>query len=115
MVMTRSRRTATTGARLFHGLSDPTRLGILLELREHGELRVTDLVSILGCSQANVSKHIACLRSCGVVAGRAEGRETYYGIEHREVDRLLRAADGLLDVIGHDVALCGVHAPSGRR
>ena len=107
----KSEAATATGARLFHGLSDPTRLGILLGLREQGELRVTDLVARLGCSQANVSKHLACLRGCGLVTGRVDGRETHYRIEHREVERLLRAADDLLNVIGHDVALCRSHAP----
>lgn len=113
MVMSRP-RAAVEGARLFHGLADPTRLGILLELRERGELRVADLVPLLGCSQANVSKHLACLRGCGLVTGRVDGRETFYRIEHREVTKLLRAADVLLEVIGHDVVTCGVHAPRGQ-
>src|SRR5712691_10513995 len=56
-------------AKLFRGLADPTRLGVLLALQGR-ERRVVDLVAELGTSQANVSGHLACLRDCGLVADR---------------------------------------------
>jgi predicted ArsR family transcriptional regulator len=63
--------------RLLHGLSDPSRLRLLGALRE-GEQRVSDLVAETGLSQPNVSKHLACLRGCGLVAREKRGREVFY-------------------------------------
>lgn len=92
-------------AKLFRGFSDPTRLGILLALLE-GERRVVDLVDELGCSQANVSGHLACLKDCDLVADRPEGRAVYYRIAHPEVTELLRTAERLLAATGTHVELC---------
>lgn len=93
-------------AKLFRGLADPTRLGVLLAL-EGGERRVVDLVSELGTSQANVSGHLACLKDCGLVADRAQGRANFYRLVRPELAALLRAAEDLLAGVGHDVELCG--------
>jgi ArsR family transcriptional regulator, cadmium/lead-responsive transcriptional repressor len=106
---------ATVSAKLFRGLGDPTRLAILMQLAHVGEQRVVDLVSFTGTSQANVSKHLACLAGCGLVVGRPSGRETYYRVEHPELIQLLRAAEELLGVTGHDVELCRNHAPIGSK
>lgn len=93
-------------ARLFHGLSDPTRLRILLELLD-GERRVTDLVAAVGTSQPNVSNHLACLRECGLVVDRpAERRQVFYSIARPELREVLMASERLLVESGHDVRLC---------
>lgn len=86
-------------ARLFHGLSDPTRLSILLALRD-GERRVTDLVAAVGSSQSNVSNHLACLRECGLVVDRpAERRQVFYSIARPELFEVLAA------FVDHGIAL----------
>jgi DNA-binding transcriptional ArsR family regulator len=96
----------TTAARLFHGLSDPTRLSILLELVA-GERRVGDLVESVGSSQSNVSNHLACLRGCGLVVDRpGPRRQVFYSIAHPELLDLLEAGERLLAEVGHDVRLC---------
>ena len=96
---------ATVAAKLFRGFADPTRLSILLALLE-GEHRVTDLVDRVGGSQANVSGHLACLRECGLVEDRPEGRAVFYRIARGEVVGLLRAAENLLAATGTAVELC---------
>jgi len=93
-------------AKLFRGLADPTRLGILLALQGE-DRRVVDLVAELGTSQANVSGHLACLKDCGLVADRAQGRANFYRLARPELAALLRAAEQLLAGVGHDVQLCG--------
>ena len=109
---------AQTAARLFHGLSDPTRLSILLALLS-GERRVTDLVLEVGSSQSNVSNHLACLRECGLVADRpAERRQVFYSIAHPELRELLAATEGLLAKNGQQVDLCtnpAMGSGAGRR
>lgn len=96
---------ARLAAKLFRGLADPTRLGILLALQA-GEKRVTDLSAELGGSQANISGHLACLKDCGLVADRAHGRANFYRLARPELTNLLHAAEDLLAGIGHQVDLC---------
>ena len=93
------------GAKLFRGLGDQTRLAIL-QVLAMGERRVTDLVAELKMSQSNVSGHLACLKDCGLVADRPEGRAVYYRIASGEVFELLRAAEILLGDVGQQIALC---------
>lgn len=92
-------------AKLFRGFADPTRMQILLALQA-GERRVTDLMADVGGSQANISGHLACLKGCGLVVDRPQGRSSYYRIAQPEVRRLLEAAEALLAAVGHDVSLC---------
>lgn len=92
-------------AKLFRGLGDPMRLAILRSLAG-GERRVTDLVAEVGTSQPNVSGHLACLRECGLVVDRAEGRAVWYRLAVPELFDVLRATEGLLDHVGHQIELC---------
>ena len=92
-------------SKLFRGFADRTRLAILTEL-DDGELRVTDLVSRLEGTQGNISGHLSCLTGCGLVADRPEGREVFYRIARPEVVAVLRSAEALLAVAGHQVELC---------
>lgn len=79
-------------AKFFRGLGDPTRLRLLLLLLEHGELSVGELVQELGSAQGRISSHLACLRWCGYVQSRNEGRYVYYSIPDPRTRRLLRLA-----------------------
>ncbi|STX33377.1 ArsR/SmtB family transcription factor [Kocuria rosea] len=90
---------------LFHSLSDPTRLAILGRLA-CGEARVCDLVQQTGLAQSTVSAHVACLRECGLVAGRIEGRQIFYALSHPELMDPLAAAETLLAATGSRVTLC---------
>nr|WP_026117193.1 metalloregulator ArsR/SmtB family transcription factor [Nocardiopsis valliformis] len=90
---------------LFHSLSDSTRLAIVQRLAR-GEARVTDLVEQLGLAQSTVSKHVSCLRDCGLVDGRPQGRQVFYSLSRPELLDLLAAAETLLAATGNAVALC---------
>ncbi|WP_350281607.1 metalloregulator ArsR/SmtB family transcription factor [Kribbella sp. HUAS MG21] len=91
---------------LFHGFSDASRLAIVQHLAL-GEHRVVDLIEHLGLAQSTVSKHLACLRDCGLVESRAEGRASVYRLTHPEATmELLSAAERLLGLTGDAVALC---------
>ncbi|MEU0108431.1 metalloregulator ArsR/SmtB family transcription factor [Streptomyces sp. NPDC006251] len=90
---------------LFRSLGDPTRLAILLRLVE-GEARVRDLVAVAGLAQSTVSAHLSCLRECGLVGSRSEGRSSRYFLARPELLGLLAAAEGLLAAGGEAVALC---------
>ncbi len=92
-------------SKLFRGLAEPTRLAIIAELAE-GETRVSDLVERLGGTQGNVSGHLACLKDCGLVADRRDGRQVFYRIAAPQVVAVLRSAEALLAIAGHQVSLC---------
>lgn len=98
----------TTAAGLFHGLADPARLSIVQHL-SLGEHRVVELTEHLGLAQSTVSGHLACLKGCGLVTSRAEGRSSVYSLARPELMGLLAAAEQLLAARGDAVALCPVH------
>lgn len=96
----------TSAVALFRGLADPARLAVVQRLASHGEHKVADLVSHVGLAQSTVSGHLACLKDCGLVAVRPEGRSSYYSLARPELIDLLRAAEDLLAATGHAVDLC---------
>lgn len=66
-------------ARLFHALSDETRLALLEMLRD-GECCVCDLQERLEAAQSRLSFHLKVLKDAGLVADRKEGRWSYYAL-----------------------------------
>ena len=93
-------------AALFHSLSDPSRLAILQHL-VFGEHRVRDLTEHLGLAQSTVSAHLACLRECGLVVSRPQGRASVFSlVSAPELLAVLAAAERLLATTGQGVALC---------
>ncbi len=92
-------------AALFHSLSDQTRLSIVKRMAG-GEVRVSDLTGELGLAQSTVSAHVACLRDCGLVEGRVQGRSVYYSLTRPELMDMLAAAEVLLAATGNAVSLC---------
>jgi DNA-binding transcriptional ArsR family regulator len=75
--------------RLFKALSDPTRRALYERLASGGEHTVHALTGGAGVSQPAVSKHLALLKSAGLVRDRREGRETHYSAEPRALAPLI--------------------------
>ena len=93
-------------AALFHSLSDPARLAVLQHLT-NGEHRVRDLTEHLGLAQSTVSAHLACLKECGLVDSRPQGRASMFFLTTApELLAVLAAAERLLDATGYAVELC---------
>jgi len=91
---------------LFHGFQDPSRLAILQHLAL-GEHRVVDLTAHLELAQSTVSKHLACLKDCGLVSSRPQGRASVFSLNHPEaLMDLFAAAERLLGLTGDAVTLC---------
>jgi len=101
-------------AALFRSLGDRTRL-LLLQRLAAGEARVVDLTAELGLAQSTVSKHLACLRDCGLVDYRVEGRQSFYTLSRPELTDLLRSAESLLAATGAAVALCPTYGAEETR
>lgn len=100
----------SAAARFFRVLGDPTRLQIL-ELLEHGELSVGEMVAATGQPQPRVSTHLACLRHCGFVSTERRGKEILYRLELRGVDRIVDRAVPVLEPIAERLATCSRISP----
>jgi DNA-binding transcriptional ArsR family regulator len=92
-------------AKLFRGFADPSRLSILEALRQ-GERTVSDLVQATGLTQSNLSNHLSCLRDCGLVTPRQQGRFSYYSLSDDRVASLLLLADELLADVARGMYEC---------
>src|SRR3989442_15990832 len=93
-------------AKYFRGLGDPTRVRVLELLRDEGELTVGALVERLGLPQPQVSNHLACLRWCGFVAARRDGRTVHNRIADDRVEAMLALAASLFADNAEHVAVC---------
>ncbi|MGB0866445.1 MAG: metalloregulator ArsR/SmtB family transcription factor [Granulosicoccaceae bacterium] len=62
----------------FKSVADDTRLRCLLLLSEEKELRVGEITQALDQSQPKVSRHLAHLRSSGLLQDRRQGQWVYY-------------------------------------
>ena len=82
-------------ARLGHALSDSTRVGVLLALRE-GPAYPSDLADALGVSRQVMSNQLACLRGCGLVEAIPRGRRSSYRLAD---PHLAPALNELLQVV----------------
>ncbi len=101
-------------AKYFRGLGDPSRLRILALLRGEEELSVGELVERLGLPQPKVSNHLACLRWCGFIEARREGRTVYNRLADQRVAEMLELAESLLAANAeHVAACCRIEEPTG--
>src|SRR5205807_5542941 len=78
-------------ARFFDGLAYPARLALLDALRD-GERTAGDAAAVSGLSPSNASKHLACLRECGLVESRQDWRRVYYRLS----DGVARILDAMM-------------------
>lgn len=78
-------------AKLFHALSDETRLAIVQRLQS-GERCVCDLTDLLDAAQSRLSFHLKVLKDAGLVRDRRDGRWVHYSLNRdafRELQSLL--------------------------
>ncbi|NOZ95506.1 MAG: helix-turn-helix transcriptional regulator [Acidobacteria bacterium] len=66
-------------ADVLKAMADPTRLKILHCLHG-GERCVSDILGVVGGSQANISKHLSVLKRAGLVDCRRDGLNVFYRI-----------------------------------
>jgi DNA-binding transcriptional ArsR family regulator len=99
-------------AALFRSLGDPARLAIVRRLATTGPARVVDLIAVLGLAQSTVSKHLACLRDCGLVTSEPVGRASLFRLAQPALVDMLGAAETVLAATGNAVALCPTYGTS---
>lgn len=85
--MTATDRDLAALAKVFHALSDETRLALVHRLRG-GERCVCELMDQLDAAQSRLSFHLKVLRDAGIVDCRREGRWAYYWLRHEAFDDL---------------------------
>jgi ArsR family transcriptional regulator, cadmium/lead-responsive transcriptional repressor len=83
-------------ARLGRALADPTRCRLLLALAERPAYPAK-LAESLGLTRSNVSNHLTCLRGCGLIVAKPEGRQVRYELAS---PHLAHALAEVLAVVG---------------
>jgi DNA-binding transcriptional ArsR family regulator len=78
-------------AAIFSLLSDPTRLRIILALKE-GELPVGEIADRLCRRQTVISQHLAKMRTGQLVTARHEGTRVFYSLADEHVGALVDQA-----------------------
>jgi len=78
----KTRETYKRQARVLKALANESRL-MLVDRLSQGECTVGELVELVGTDQSTVSKHLALLKSNGIVEDRREGSYVYYRLVTR--------------------------------
>ena len=71
---------------ILKSFADDTRIRII-NLLDKEPLNVTELCSIIGAAQSNISKHLARLRLTGVVTDKRRGFNVYYKLTRPENEK----------------------------
>ena len=107
---TATQEAADLHARFFRALGDPTRIRLLQVLTAvpSGECSVGELVAAIDAPQSRVSTHLGCLRWCGLVQTRREGKQIFYRVADPRVRELLALGSAVLHDHAAGVASCGM-------
>lgn len=98
----------TAREHLFKALGDRTRLEILEMLREFGEMSVTDIQIKLGREQNLISHHLSCLKNCGIVKSKKNGKSVIYSIRDKRISKLLAITDEHVKSLLESVLSCEI-------
>ncbi|MGE1165488.1 ArsR/SmtB family transcription factor [Peribacillus simplex] len=94
--------------KLIHGFSNKTRIQILESIKIQ-EKTVSQIVDEIKGNQSNISQHLACLKGCGIIVGRNEGKFCFYSLRNQHIRDLLSMFDVVLEDVQNDVACCESH------
>lgn len=92
-------------AKFFTGFSNPTRYRVV-EALANNEMTVSVLVNQLGCSQSQISNHLNCLKWCGFVTSRQEGRHVYYQVTDKRIHEILSLAKLIVSENSAQISTC---------
>ena len=76
-------------------LADPTRRKALALLHDKGELCVCELMAMLGATQSRMSRHMAALKSVGLVIDRRDAQ----WVRYRRAPKLAKEVARIVEVI----------------
>lgn len=92
-------------AKFFSGLSNPVRFSII-EILMDGEKTVGELVTALNASQSQISNHLACLKWCGYVSFRQEGKRVYYQVTDQRIRSIIETAKKVVKDNAEHISSC---------
>src|SRR5512138_1416254 len=75
-------------AKLFKALADETRLALLRQLRDEGEVCACDFQACCLVAQPTVSHHLKVLREAGLVTSEKSGLEVRYRLNPAMLERV---------------------------
>ena len=103
-------------AQIFQALAHPTRIAVV-EALTAGECSAGALVALLGVEQANLSQHLAVLRTKQVVSARKSGNQVYYTLRDPVLGKVLELLRQYFhrQVRGTAALLAGLEEPPARR
>jgi len=99
--------------KLLQALGHPTRLSIVRELTDGGQVCACDFTSCCDVSQPTVSHHLRILKEAGVIEAERRGTWIYYRIVPAAADRLRALAGELLGQ--PQIIPVGIIGRTGRR
>jgi ArsR family transcriptional regulator, lead/cadmium/zinc/bismuth-responsive transcriptional repressor len=85
----KSKKVFSLLAETFQALGDTSRVQIIWTLSK-GELCVGDIADLMAMSQPAVSHHLRTLRNLRLVKVRRDGRTTFYSLDDKHIEGLLR-------------------------
>lgn len=93
--------TLLTPTTVFKCLADETRVRLILLIAREQELCVCELTCALDESQPKVSRHLAQLRTCGLLEDRRQGQWVYYHLHPNLPDWVIALLKTTLDANQH--------------
>lgn len=92
-------------AKFIRGFSDKTRLQILESIKNK-EKTVSQIVEELNGNQSNISQHLACLKGCGIIVSRQEGKYMYYSLRNEGIAQFMDIMEAVFVQVEEEVAAC---------
>lgn len=92
----------------FSALSDETRLSILYALKENGGMCVSEICKATGKDPSLVSHHMACLRNCGLVNTKKNGKFVVYSIKNELISKIIDLSDRHVKEMFEGILSCEV-------
>jgi ArsR family transcriptional regulator, arsenate/arsenite/antimonite-responsive transcriptional repressor len=89
------KRQSDPDVRLFQAAADPTRLAILRQLSDQGEVCACDFTACCDVSQPTVSHHLKVLRDAGWIASERRGTWIWYSLRPAAVARFRELAGAI--------------------
>lgn len=87
---------------LFFLLSDETRLRCLVLILKKGELCVCEISQIMGSIQPKISRHLALMRTSGLVSDERRGQWVYYSLNQTMPNWAKRIIESTLENLKHE-------------
>jgi DNA-binding transcriptional ArsR family regulator len=90
-------------ANMCKAFANPTRLR-LLDILGNGEHSVAEIQEQLGISKANLSQHLAVLKSTGVVTARRDGKRVLCSLAMPEIKQACQLIQNVLRIQAREIS-----------